>query len=411
MSDYFGNISQSEVFQTEIPFTDGKKLGDVLNLREAFDSKIVSKTRQSATNTAGQIVNAATGIASDVRDVAFKNVQELATRIGNKLNYKSDLNLDGDNNPATNPARGLLFEIDFNHVAQLPDTALNFNLELGDLGKLAIDQSKLKLAAQVDAQFDFVVLLQQPGSEEVDKIADRAADGTITFRSSRPLTLLNAGGELLTTAGTDIKITLSDGTTFEVELDEPIQPLTTSIKAKVVDDAQANLSNVIEFTGTPNLARVETGMILSLVNRVDGKERTDRFTIEAIDKTNNKITVSPTPTQGTGEYDWAVDKPATTFGQIIDRINTSIAAKANGKLTLTANSELTGLKLIDHTQPLSTSTSNTGAAQLRVENRGTSRAAVALGIAGTARAMCQAIRLRKAVPTKRLSLAANLDHQ
>ncbi len=383
ITDYFGNISQSEVFQTEIPFTDGKKLGDVLNLREAFDTKIVSKTRQSATNTAGQIINTATGIASDARDVAIKNVQDLATRIGNKLNYKSDLNLDGDNNPATNPARGLLFQIDFNHVAQLPDAALNFNLELGELGKLAIEQSKLKLSAQVDAHFDFVVLLQQPGSEDADKIADRAADGTITFRNSRPLSLLNAGGELLTTAGTDLKITLSDGTSFEVELDEPIQPVTTTVKAKVVDDAQANLSNVIEFNGTPDLTGVETGMILSLINRVDGKERTDRFSIEAIDKTNNKITVSPTPTQGTGLYDWAVDRPATNFGQIIDRVNAAIVAKANGKFTLTANGDLTGLKLIDNTQPLSTSTSNTGAAQLRVENRGTSRAAVALGIAGT----------------------------
>ncbi len=406
ISDYFGNISQSEVLQTEIPFTDGKKLGDVLNLREAFDTKIVSKARQSATNTAGQIVNTATGIASDVRDVAIKNVQDLAARIGNKLNYKSDLNLDGDDNPATNPARGLLFEIDFNHIAQLPDTALNFNLELGELGKLAIDQSKLKLAAQVDAQFDFVVLLQQPGSESADKIADRAADGSVTFRAARPLTLLNAGGDLLTTAGTDIKITLSDGTTFEVELDEPIQPLTTSIKAKVVEDAQANLSNVIEFSGSPNLTGVETGMVLSLVNRVDGKERTDRFNIEAIDRTNGKLTVSPTPTQGAGEFDWAVDKPATTFGQIVDRLNAAIAAKAGGKLTLTANSELTGLKLVDNTQPLSTSTSNTGAAQLRVENRGNSRAAVALALRGPVKAMSRVTRLRKAVPPRPRSPAA-----
>ena len=383
LDEYFGNISKSEVFQTEIPFTDGKRLGDVLNLKEAFDTKVVAKARESAKNTAGQIVDTATGIASDVRDVAFKNVQELATRIGTKLGYRADLNLDGDDNPATNPARGLIFEIDFNHIAQVPDTALNFNLELGEIGKLGIEKSNLGLSAQVDAQFDFIVLLQSPGSESVDKLADRRPDGSIAFRDSRPLTLLNGGGELLTTAGTDLKITLSDGTSFEVELDEPIKPINSTLKAKVVDDAQGNLSNVIEFATKPDLSGVQAGMILSLINRVDGKERTDRFTIEAVDATGGKLTVSPTPSQGTGEYDWAVDKPATEFGQIIKRVNDAVDANASGKLQLTANSDLTGFKLIDSTQPISTATSSVGAAQLKVENRGSSRAAVALGIAGT----------------------------
>ncbi|MFO1063043.1 MAG: hypothetical protein U0892_04120 [Pirellulales bacterium] len=382
LNDYFGNISQSEVFQTEIPFTDGKTLGDVLNLKEAFDTKIVSKTRQSAQNTAGQIVNTATGIASDVRDVAFKNVQDLATRIGNKLGYRSDLNLDGDNDPTTNPARGLVFEIDFNHIAKLPDTSLNFNLELGELGKLGIEKSSLGLSAQVDAQFDFVVLLQTPGTESVDKIADQQADGTIVFRANRPMTLLNGGGELLTTAGTDLKITLADGTAFEVELDEPIKPINSTLKAKVVDDAQGNTSNVVEFAGTPNLAGVQPGMVLSLINRVDGKERTDRFNIDAVDAATNKLTISPTPTQGSGEFDWAIDKPATQFGQIIDRINDAINKNAKGKVQLTANANLDGFKLIDSTLPISTATSSAGAAQLKVENRGSSRAAIALGIAG-----------------------------
>ncbi len=382
LNDYFGNISQSEVFQTEIPFTDGKKIGDVINLKEAFDAKVVSKTRESAKNTAGQIVNTATGIASDARDVAFKNVQDLATRIGSKIGYKSDLNLDGDNNPATNPARGLMFPIDFNHVAKVPDTALNFNLELADIGKLGIDKSNLSLSAQVDAHFDFIVLLQSPGSENIDKIADQKPDGSIDFRTSRPLTLLNGGGELLTTAGTDIKITLADGTAFEVDLDESIKPINSTIKAKVVNDAQGNTSNVVEFAGKPDLSGVKKDMILSLINRVDGKERTDRFNIDAIDVANSKITISPTPTQGTGDFDWAVDQPATDFGQIIKRINDAIEKNAKGKVALTANSDLTGLKLIDSTLPISTAPSSTGSAQLKVENRGSSRAAIALGIAG-----------------------------
>ena len=373
LGDYFGDISQSEVFQTEIPFTDGMKVGDIVNLRGAFEEKVVNKARESAKNTAGQIVDAATQIAEDARNYAFKNVQDLATRIGNKLNYKSDdFNGDGIGDPR------LEFDIDFNHVVQLPQAKLNFNVDLGELAKFGIDKSSLNISAQVDAQFDFIVLLRAPGSEDGDKIADVLPDGSVAFRKTKLLSTLNNGGDLLSGVGKDFRVTLSDGTTFEVELDKSIIPITTATKAKVSENAQGDLTNQITFAGTPNLADVNVDHVLSIINRTDGKERTDRFSIVAIDRTTNTLTVSPTPTAGTGEFEWAIDEPPTNLGQIIDRIQSGGAAAAT-KFELTANGDQTGLRIVDKTATGSAA----GASKLKVEVLGSSRAAIALGIAGT----------------------------
>ena len=80
LGGYFAEISESEVFQTEIPFTDGQTLGDVLNLREAFDAKVLDKARESTINTSGGVIDTAKQVAADARTAGFKSVQDLANR-------------------------------------------------------------------------------------------------------------------------------------------------------------------------------------------------------------------------------------------------------------------------------------------------------------------------------------------
>ncbi|HRX79835.1 MAG TPA: hypothetical protein P5307_12280, partial [Pirellulaceae bacterium] len=376
LGGYFGQLSESEVFQTEIPFTDGKTLGEVLNLEEAFNAKVLDKARESAENTESSVVDTAKQIANDVRTAAFKNVQEFAERIGDKVGFKNDdFDGDGKNDPR------LQFEMDFSHVEKIPDTSLNFDVELGDIAQFGITESNLGLSAQVDAQFDFIVLLQAPGQSDVDKIADRQADGTIVFRSGKLVSSLNAGGDLMSAVGKDFRITLTNGKSFDVDIDEAIVPITSNIKAKI-NEVNGDLTNKITFSSKPNLATVTTGMILSIINRTDGQGRTDRFTITNVNAATGELTVDPTPTAGAGSFEWAIDRPPTTLGQIIDRINVAGQAYAT-EFELAANEDRTGFKLIDKTA----SATPVGAGKLKVETLGTSKAAVALGIAGTGMVM------------------------
>lgn len=280
-SSHIVTVSQSDVFQTEVPFTDGKKLGDVINLRDAFDAKVLDKARESETNTLGAVADPGRETNIDVRTAAFKTVQELATRLGNRIGYMADLNLDTD--PVTKQP-GLLFEIDFNHIASLPDTSLNFDVDLGELAKFGIERSNLGVSAQIDAQFDFIVMLKAPGSEDANKIADVQPDGAIAFRTTKLISSLNGVADLMSAAGNDLKVTLADGSIFSVDLDRPIVPVTSNVKANVNDDlVTGDLTSKITFSGSPNLTGVANGMILSLINRTDGAQRTDRFTITGID--------------------------------------------------------------------------------------------------------------------------------
>ena len=93
----------------------------------------------------------------------------------------------------------------------------------------------------------------------------------------------------------------------------------------------------------------------------------------------NTLTVSPTPTGGTGEFEWAVDEPPTNLGQIVDRFQAGGAAVA-AKFELMSNADRSGLRIVDKT---ATGTNAAGASKLKVEVLGISRAAIALGIAGT----------------------------
>ena len=156
-------------------------------------------------------------------------------------------------------------------------------------------------------------------------------------------------------------------------------PVTTTTKAKISENAQGDLTNQISLTGLLDLSKLKTGHVLSIINRTDGKERTDRFNITGIDLSTNTLTVSPTPTAGTGEFEWVVDEPPINLGQIVDRIQGGGAAVA-AKFELMSNADRSGLRIVDKT---ATGTNAAGASKLKVEVLGSSRAAIALGIGGT----------------------------
>ncbi len=96
------------------------------------------------------------------------------------------------------------------------------------------------------------------------------------FAPARPLSLLNGGGELLTTAGTDLKITLADGTSFEVELDEPIKPGEHTLKAKVSMMLKATSLTLSSSLAPQILVVFKSGMILSLKIQSSRRQGTNR---------------------------------------------------------------------------------------------------------------------------------------
>lgn len=366
---YFSDITNSPSFQTVVPFTDSSKLGDLLNLKQAFESKLVNPARQTNANTSGQQVNNGTQNADDVRNVGFKNAQDLARRLGSTVSYIPDLELDND--PATKQP-GLKFEIDFTHASNVATGNLNFDTALGDLAKLNVTKSSLSVSATVDAQLDATLLLERPGSSESDKIADAAGNFL-----DRPMSFLNAGnGAILTGPGKDLLVTLTDGTRFEVELDTPIYPITSNPQAQVIQDANGDLTNEVKFLANVDLTQVKPGMILSLINRTDGKDRTDRFDIKVVKGAS--LIVEPTPTAGADSYNWAIDLPPQTFGDVVSRFNQAGAAAA-GKFSLSPNSDRTGFRIIDKTV---VTVPNAGTDGFKIEDLGSSKASISLGIGG-----------------------------
>lgn len=101
----------------------------------------------------------------------------------------------------------------------------------------------------------------------------------------------------MSAVGKDFRITLTNGKSFDVDIDEAIVPITSNIKAKI-NEVNGDLTNKITFSSKPNLATVTTGMILSIINRTDGQGRTDRFTITNVNAATGELTVDPTPTAG-----------------------------------------------------------------------------------------------------------------
>ena len=183
-SSVLGNMGASPVFQQPVPLTSGTTVSDVVSYQNVFDDRTVKLLRGPATD------------ANPAPGPNFETIQQMAALLGSSISHLS----------YTPTTKLLSFQIQNSKV--LPDVSKTISLPTA--GALHDLVSTSTLTLQPTAQFDVTVGLQlSPAGSKV---------GPLT--ASTPLHVLNRGAGIRTAYGaTDLKITLSDGTTFEVNLD------------------------------------------------------------------------------------------------------------------------------------------------------------------------------------------------
>ncbi len=159
LQEIFDQIRSNEVFQKEIPFTNGKTLGDILDLNAAFGVQVIDKiaTQEEQDSSA-----------------AFNNVQQFVNLLASRISYVQD----DDGDPATHdPA--ILFDLDFHHRFDVAQFGLDFGFDLGELSNFSTD-SDVSVEADLDAQMQIGVLL-------------RRAEGGLPITRETELDNLNGG--------------------------------------------------------------------------------------------------------------------------------------------------------------------------------------------------------------------------
>ena len=134
LQNTFGGMNS---FDTEIPFTGGKKLSDVLNIGDAFGSKIVG----------------ASALPNKELAAAFKNAQEFADKVAKRTTYVPKT--------ATSPAE-ILFDVSFDHVFHVATFPMEFGAGIGQLSIQS--DSTLKVDAALAAALEIGIKLEQPGA-------------------------------------------------------------------------------------------------------------------------------------------------------------------------------------------------------------------------------------------------------
>lgn len=186
---FFGAVQQIQntlgginAFDTAIPFTGGKSLSDIVNVGAAISANV-------------------TGVAQDPENQdqpGFTTAQQFADKVADHLLYI----------PGTGDAPAeLLFDISFDHVFDVTQFPIDF---AGGIGELSIETAVdafLDVDAELAAALEIGVLLQQPGAG-------------FGFSSSTTLASLRGGKGIPSEAGqTDLRITLRDGTSQNINLD------------------------------------------------------------------------------------------------------------------------------------------------------------------------------------------------
>lgn len=178
----FSQMQSSDVFQKEIPFTDGKTLTDVLDLNSAFGLQVTDKLDGEDSQNPG---------------AAFNNVQQFVNLLASRINYVAD----DDGDPTTHdPA--ITFDLDFQHQFDVAQFDLDFGFDLGELANFTTD-SQVSLEADLDAKLQLGVLL-------------RRAEGGLPLTRDTELGLLNGGDGI--DLSSMLSFTLRNGREFDVDV-------------------------------------------------------------------------------------------------------------------------------------------------------------------------------------------------
>ncbi len=209
LQNTFGGMNS---FDTDIPFTSGKKLSDVLNIGIAFGAKIVG----------------ASALPNKELAAAFKNAQEFADKVAKRTTYVPKT--------ATSPAE-ILFDVSFDHVFHVATFPMEFGAGIGQLSIQS--DSTLKVDAALAAALEIGIKLEQPGA-------------SFKFDDDTLLSKLNGGKGITTEAGkADIRITLRNGKTKDIKLSSVTKIGELIAELQKGDDFKNDL--VVEYDQQKNL--------------------------------------------------------------------------------------------------------------------------------------------------------------
>ncbi len=183
LSSWIGDFS-SERLQTDLPFARQTRYGDAIDLRAAFEQRLV------------QLLKNSDGMS------AFRTAQELVESVPAVSAVQYDA-----------AAAELLFDVQFEQSMQFEQedgtlgdqltAALEFNVDLGELVG-ARSESSISLSADVASRFQLGIDLR-PLGHNVAAITEATA-----------LAALNGGAGVLLEEGDDIEVQLRDGRSFDV---------------------------------------------------------------------------------------------------------------------------------------------------------------------------------------------------
>ena len=180
----FSEMQNSDVFQKEIPFTNGKTLADVLDLGGAFGARFTDNLDGDDPQDSGP---------------AFNDVQQFVNLLASRISYAED---DDGDELTHDPV--ITFDLAFQHQFDVAQFGLDFGFDLGDLANLTTD-SEVSVEADLDAQLQLGVILAR-------------AEGGLPLTRETPLAHLNDGAGIVFPPEAELSFTLRNGRDFVVDV-------------------------------------------------------------------------------------------------------------------------------------------------------------------------------------------------
>jgi len=226
----FRSVVDSDVFQKEIPFTNGKTLAELLNVEEAFDAALLGNLSDDG----------------ESGSINYNTVQDFVNTIANAFTYVEDLDGDASTHDPT-----LLMKIDFNHLFEVATFDLDLGLDLGDLNNFGVGaDTQISVEAELGAAFELGITFAR-------------VEGGLPLDAHTKLADLNGGSGVTAQSGqTDLQFTLRSGLTFDVDLQIGMDSTIGNLITRVQGAADAALTAANDAPELPNYG----GMFRVLIN-------------------------------------------------------------------------------------------------------------------------------------------------
>ncbi|MCA9062266.1 MAG: hypothetical protein KDA96_04385, partial [Planctomycetaceae bacterium] len=254
-------LNEVDVFDIVIPFTGGKHLSEILNIGHAFASQIIDpSTRPDSGSEAG-----------------FGTVQQFISMIADAATYSSS-------------SRTLEFTVSFDHIFDVVSLATDFGSSLGNLNdfQLTADAS-LNVDAELQAKFKIGIVLAQPGAT-----FNPDGDGVFGLEDDTNLSELNGGQGIPTVSGNDLRITLRDGTTADIDLSTVVT--IGDLRTVLTSGTLSGRLEVLFDESTDLITRGRFNQGLIVVDRTTGTDN-DRLRMEML---NGSLAAAALGMIGTG---------------------------------------------------------------------------------------------------------------